>query len=128
MTMSGIGRLRQVVLDCPDTLALAEFYCALLGWEIRNVELDADDGWVSIGEGSHPQLCFQRVADHVPPTWPGKQVPQQFHIDVAVDDADKAEEQVLALGAVKPDVQPGLDEDWRVYLDPAGHPFCLTTP
>ena len=34
--------------------------------------------------------------------------------------------EVLELGALKCDVQPDPDR-WRVYLDPAGHPFCLTT-
>jgi catechol 2,3-dioxygenase-like lactoylglutathione lyase family enzyme len=128
MTMSGIGRLRQVVLDCPDTMALAEFYRAILDWEILYADLEDEDGWVTIGQGTQVRLCFQRVKDHVPPTWPTAEVPQQFHIDIAVDDADEAEEQVLALGAVKTDAQPGAHENWRVYLDPAGHPFCLTTP
>ena len=62
-------------------------------------------------------------ADHVPPVWPDPTGPQQAHLDLAVEDLDEAEERVLALGAVKPDFQPG--ETWRVYADPAGHPFCL---
>jgi hypothetical protein len=34
---------------------------------------------------------------------------------------------VLALGATRHDVQPGepSGDGFRVYLDPAGHPFCL---
>ena len=68
--MSGIGRLRQVVLDCPDTMALAEFYRAILGWEILSVNLEAEDGLVVIGEGTQVRLCFQRATDLVPPTWP----------------------------------------------------------
>jgi hypothetical protein len=44
-------------------------------------------------------------------------------LDLSVEDLDAAEERVLALGAVKPDFQPG--ETWRVFADPAGHPFCL---
>jgi hypothetical protein len=46
---------------------------------------------------------------------------------VTVGDIDTAEEQVLALGANKHAFQPTADtgEPWRVYLDPAGHPFCL---
>ena len=63
------------------------------------------------------------VTDYTPPQWPGQQVPQQMHLDVIVDDLDAAEAAVLELGATKPEHQPGTT--FRVFLDPAGHPFCL---
>ena len=50
--------------------------------------------------------------------------PQQAHIDFDVDDLDAAEVEILAIGARKAVGQPRPDS-WRVYLDPAGHPFCL---
>ena len=53
-------------------------------------------------------------------------MPQQFHLDFRTDDLDAAEERVLGLGATKADHQPG-DGRRRVFLDPAGHPFCLTS-
>jgi hypothetical protein len=59
--------------------------------------------------------------------WPGAEHPQQAHLDFEVDDLDAGEAEVLRLGARKPETQPGGDS-WRVYLDPAGHPFCLVTP
>ncbi|MFE1879653.1 VOC family protein [Streptomyces diastatochromogenes] len=37
---------------------------------------------------------------------------------------DRAQEQVLALGARMLDDGSG-GRSWRVYADPAGHPFCL---
>jgi hypothetical protein len=57
--------------------------------------------------------------------WPKPDRPQQFHLDVTVDEArlDEAERQVLALSATKHELQPG--GNWRVYVDPVGHPFCL---
>lgn len=119
--MAGIAELRAVVLDCPDPLALAEFYRALVGGEI----IDADDDWVSLRDGATVLLSFQRASDYRPPLWPSPERPQQFHIDVTVDDVDQAEAQVLTLGARRHEIQPGEKEDWRVYLDPAGHPFCL---
>ena len=73
-------------------------------------------------------LSFQAVADHRPPDWPDGDPPQQLHIDVTVDDVDAADARVLAIGATKHAVQPGEAEEdgnFRVYLDPAGHPFCL---
>ncbi|MGY5127039.1 VOC family protein [Streptomyces nigrescens] len=49
----------------------------------------------------------------------------KFPFDFAVDDLDQAETLLLEWGAVKPDSQPGGGR-WRVFIDPAGHPFCLT--
>ncbi|GLW07933.1 glyoxalase [Microtetraspora sp. NBRC 13810] len=116
--MTAIARMRSTVLDCPDPMTLAGFYSKLLGWPIT----EADDEWAVVGAGG-PNLAFQRVEGHRPPIWPGAEHPQQLHIDLDVDDLDKAEAEVLALGAVKHDYQPG--NDFRVFLDPAGHPFCL---
>jgi predicted enzyme related to lactoylglutathione lyase len=118
-TMAAIAHMQTVVLDAPDPRALAEFYRTLLGWEIT----EADESWVDISGNNGWRLSFQRAPDHQPPEWPNPDRPQQFHIDVGVEDIDAAEEQVLALGAKRHQVQPG--GSWRVYLDPAGHPFCL---
>jgi hypothetical protein len=45
------------------------------------------------------------------------------HLDVLVPDLDAAEPAVLALGAAKHEHQAGTS--FRVFVDPAGHPFCL---
>jgi predicted enzyme related to lactoylglutathione lyase len=117
--MPPIARLTAVVLDCPDPHQLAIFYGELTGWQVEYEEPE----WVTLNTGNGLRLCFQESADHVPPAWPDPTGPQQVHLDLSVEDLDEAEERVLALGAVKPDHQPG--ETWRVYADPAGHPFCL---
>ncbi|HLT69579.1 MAG TPA: VOC family protein [Acidimicrobiales bacterium] len=116
-----IAQMRAVVLDCPDPRALAEFYRELVGGEITY----ADDDWVNLRDGASVILSFQRAPDHQPPEWPSAERGQQFHIDVTVTDIEEAEARVLAIGARRAEVQPGIDEDWRVYFDPAGHPFCL---
>lgn len=114
-----IGRLDSVVLDCPDPRALADFYCELLGMRLIKDEGD----WVLLRTDSDaPSLAFQRVADFQPPQWPDPSRPQQFHLDVRVDDIDLAERRVLASGARR---LPGDGPDFRIYADPAGHPFCL---
>ncbi|MGH9088444.1 MAG: VOC family protein [Acidimicrobiales bacterium] len=119
--MAAIARMRTIALDCADPQALARFYGELLGWQVTNVEPD----WVDLA-GPGGRLSFQRAQDYVAPTWPDPKVPQQAHIDLTVDDIDAVEPAVLALGATKTDLQPGVpDSNWRVYLDPAGHPFCL---
>ena len=109
-----------LVIDCPDADALASFYQELLDLPRLLTEPD----WVAIGgDVQRPSLSFQQVEDYRAPTWPSQDVPQQLHLDVVVDDLDAAEPQVLALGATLAEHQPG--DTFRVFLDPAGHPFCL---
>jgi catechol-2,3-dioxygenase len=113
-----IGKLEGTILDCPDPAALATFYSAVLGLPI----VRADDNWVTIGGNGQPQVSFQQAPDHQPPKWLDPDHPQQFHFDIHVDDIEAGEQQVLALGASR--LGDG-DGDFRVYADPAGHPFCL---
>lgn len=116
-----IGRLHTVVLDCPDPQGLAEFYVTLTGM----VVLDADPDWVTLRGADGVRLGFQRAPGHQPPTWPDPAVPQQVHLDVEVDDVAVAEERVLALGARRLPGGRGTASGFRVFADPAGHPFCL---
>ncbi len=118
--MSSIATLSGVALDCPDTLSLARFYSDLSGWPVNG---KSDDSWAQLESGREWTLAFQRVDGYRAPAWPDQDVPQQFHLDFDVPDLDEGERQVLALGATKPDHQPGTT--FRVFLDPAGHPFCL---
>ena len=114
-----IGRLSSVVLDCPDPHALAGFYSELLGLPVTRV----DGGWIDISDGT-TTLSFQEAPDHVPPQWPDPAFPQQFHLDITVDDIDEAEPKAVALGA-RPLPMTEEKVSFRVYADPAGHPFCL---
>jgi catechol 2,3-dioxygenase-like lactoylglutathione lyase family enzyme len=114
-----IARFPNVVIDCPDPTALAEFYSALLDWKVEK----STHGWATIRADDGQIIDFQGVERYTPPQWPGQEVPQQMHLDVVVDSLDDAEQAVLELGATKHDHQPG--ETFRVVLDPAGHPFCL---
>jgi hypothetical protein len=114
-----IARYPGFVIDCPDAGALANFYGTLLDWKVK-----VDPDWAEIRPPDESQcICFQQVADYAAPNWPSQKVPQQMHLDVIVDDLDTGEQAVLKLGATKHDYQPGTS--FRVFLDPAGHPFCL---
>lgn len=115
-----IGSLSGIALECREPRALAAFYSAVTGWP---VVFDSDD-WVSIGpEDAVWHLSFQRSPGHQPPTWPDEASPMQVHLHFRVMDAHLAEESVLKLGATKLDA----GKSYRVYADPAGHPFCLVT-
>lgn len=114
-------RFGSVSLDCADPVALASFWANLLGGEIVYtgddfVAVKLDRTWIST----------LRVENYVAPQWPGGNPPKQMHLDLAVDDLDSSELFAMQLGAIKTEHQPD-PEHWRVMLDPAGHPFCLTT-
>lgn len=110
-----IGRLHHVVIDCPDPDVLARFYSALLGLPVTY----SDGAWVVVSADDRTSgLAFQRAPGHRAPTWPGQEVPQQFHLDIMVDDVPAASAAAVALGA------RNLGPEY-VFADPAGHPFCL---
>ncbi|NEA46152.1 VOC family protein [Streptomyces sp. SID10815] len=121
--MPPLMRPTAITLDCPDPVALMEFYRRATALE-PHPGSDADFAGLVQEDGL--MIGFQRVDDHRPPSWPGQDVPQQIHLDFEVDDLDEAESRLLELGATKPDCQPG-GARWRVLADPAGHPFCLTS-
>ncbi|NEB03314.1 VOC family protein [Streptomyces sp. SID13726] len=114
-----IAELGVVVLDCPDPRALADFYAGVLGGSV-----EGEGDWVDLKVPGGQALAFQAAPGHQPPQWPSATASQQFHLDLTVPDLDAAETQVLALGA-KPLDTGDRSRTWRVYADPAGHPFCL---
>jgi predicted enzyme related to lactoylglutathione lyase len=114
-----------VALDAADIKGLASFYMRILGWEVRD---GADDDWITIADPANPDaahISFQLAPDHVAPTWPDNTVPQQLHIDFYVDDIEASEKDVLAAGGRSTGMPGDPSLNFRVYLDPAGHPFCL---
>ncbi|RST22913.1 VOC family protein [Streptomyces sp. WAC04770] len=115
-----IATLGAVVLDCPDPVALARFYAAVIGGTVE------DDGgrWVDLTGAPGTPLAFQAAPGFVPPQWPRPDGSQQVHLDLTVEDLDAAEHEVLALGARPLDAED-RKRSFRVYADPAGHPFCL---
>lgn len=118
-----VGRLGATSIDCADPAELADFYCGLLG--MRRLIESPDGGVIAITDGANT-LAMMRVDDHVAPGWPDAAQRKQMHLDVSVTDLDDATARAIALGARPADHQP-QPSLWRVLLDPAGHPFCLTT-
>ena len=114
--------LSATVLGATDARSLADFYRRLLGWVI--VEDEAE--WVVLRPpGGGSGLSFQTEERYAPPIWPAGPGQQQMmmHLDLAVDDLDAAAAHAQLCGATLAGHQP--QEGVRVYLDPAGHPFCL---
>ncbi|GAB3959202.1 VOC family protein [Streptomyces sparsus] len=138
MSEQGTLKLHQVVLDSTDIRGLAEFYRSLLGLvygpgdeppEAGHAGERGQDWLVLRTADGTPRLAFQHVDGLTPPTWPDGPVPQQLHLDLSVssiEDLDAQHERVLRLGGrLLSDNRQGPDEPFRVYADPAGHPFCV---
>jgi catechol 2,3-dioxygenase-like lactoylglutathione lyase family enzyme len=117
----GVGpgmELFAVTIDAPDASALARFYADLLGMEVT---YEGAEGALIAGDGK--SVMFQQVSEYNPPRWPDPAYPQQAHLDISVGDLDAGEARALELGASRLE---GGGDTFRVFADPAGHPFCLT--
>ncbi|MGH8940952.1 MAG: VOC family protein [Actinomycetes bacterium] len=112
--------LTTVNIGAPDPGPLARFYQRLLGWAISAEEPDrVRDPAGGVG------LSFQAEASYTAPVWPaGPEDPaMMMHLEIRVDDLAAAGEHATACGAAPAEFQS--QDDVRVFLDPAGHPFCL---
>ena len=112
-----------VALDAPDPVELAHFYARLLDWQVFG---DGPDGRsVAPSKEAGHFLGFQREDKYVRPVWPAVEGRPQMsmHLDFEVEDLDQAVAHALEVGAELAEFQP--QDDVRVMLDPAGHPFCL---
>ena len=121
--------LSNTVLGTPDPAGLARFYVQLLGWHYRDEEPTPEDTWIVVKPpGGGTGLSFQLETEHDPPTWPTSRGTQQMqlHLDIGVQDLEVAVARAEELGAHQAEWQP--QDDVRVMLDPAGHPFCLFAP
>ena len=121
------SRFSEVAVDCKDPRLLAEFWCAVLGYEI----IDEDPaGLVEIAGEEQTDEAMRRGI--VPPTIIFSAVPEpktvknRLHIDLRPVDRTTAEEveRILALGAHRVDIGQG-EQTWTVLADPEGNEFCV---
>lgn len=117
-----VAPLASISIDCPDPDGLAPFYRQLLGLEEAFATPDRN----VIGlAGAGPMLTLMRVEQYTPPSWPQGSQHQQMHLDLAAEHLDVDVAAAVELGAAEAAYQPAPDQ-WRVMLDPVGHPFCLS--
>ncbi len=115
--MTTTGRLELAAFDAADIETLAAFYADLTGWEVtRRVPQ-----WITLRAPDGQEIAFQQVDEHVAPRWPGQELPQQFHLDLQIDDHEAAADRAVGLGATR--LADGAT--WITLADPAGHPFDL---
>ena len=113
--------LQVVVFDAADLNAESTFWARLLGGTV-----DAEDDWHMVLVNGEPKVGVQLAPDHVPPEWP-EGTPQQIHLDLWVDDFEEAHTEVMSAGAklLQAAASTESPDNFQVYADPAGHPFCL---
>lgn len=114
--------LTTINIGAPDPAALARFYERLLGWRISAEE----PGFVIVGNpAGGVALSCQLESGYVAPRWPAGPGDQQMqlHLEIRVADLVSSLAHALECGATLAEFQP--QDDVRVCLDPAGHPFCL---
>jgi catechol 2,3-dioxygenase-like lactoylglutathione lyase family enzyme len=112
-----------VVFDAADLAAESAFWSGLLGGTI-----DAEDDWHMVLVDGQPRVGVQLAPEPVPPDWPLGTPQQQIHLDLWVDDITAAQDEVISLGAKLLKAagnNTDAEDDFQVYADPAGHPFCL---
>ena len=123
-----IAHYAYTALDCDNPVELAHFYSKITGHKVQPF----DEGetvetceWLELlDEKGLTKMGFQKIDNYRAPTWPTDGLPQQVHMDFHAKDLDIAEEEILAIGGRKADHQV-RPHRFRVYLDPAGHPFCI---
>ena len=114
------SRITAISIAATEPLpAFAEFWCAVLGWEMQHVDSTGAD--IGPADGSWPTIEFGRVPEE-------KVVKNRLHFDLRADGATQDEElrRLLDLGARRIDVGQTLDSTWVVFMaDPEGNEFCL---
>ena len=123
-----IAHLAYTALDCDKPVELAHFYSKITGHKVQPF----DEGetaetceWLELlDDAGFTAMAFQKIENYQKPTWPTGGLPQQAHMDFHAKDLDIAEKQLLEIGAVKAEFQP-KPHRFRIFLDLAGHPFCI---
>ncbi|WP_326594770.1 VOC family protein [Streptomyces sp. NBC_01803] len=114
------ARFKDLALDANDHQALADWWCAALGYERRHrgPEQDIPGHWpVPIHDpaGLGPLIWINPVPER-------KTAKNRMHLDLRGDT-----ERLLALGATV--LRRRDDEiDWDVLADPEGNEFCVFPP
>ena len=113
-----IGNVDEVVVDCKNPAALAQFWSLVLG----GTPVHRSGDWSYIDPPGWTRLAFQRVPET-------KQAKNRLHIDVLVEDVAQAAEASVALGAHRVGaIHAGSPGTFQVLVDPEGNEWCVVRP
>ncbi len=108
----------EIVIDCRDADAQADFWAQALGYERRGAA--GNYRGIRDPDGHGPTVILQQVDEP-------KTVKNRVHVDIKADDIEAEAERLVALGAERaPD---GRFEEhgtaWIALLDPEGNEVCV---
>ncbi|MEV4940953.1 VOC family protein [Streptomyces zaomyceticus] len=111
------AHVQEIVFDCADPAALVRFWAGLLGGS----PVDRSADWSYVDPPGFVRLAFQRVPE-------GKAVKNRVHLDVQVEEPDRAADEVLRSGAARVGgVVTDEQGSFQVMKDPEGNEFCFVT-
>ncbi|HZM80644.1 MAG TPA: VOC family protein [Candidatus Limnocylindrales bacterium] len=107
-----------IALDAVEPRPIADFWCAVLGWEI--LEESAEGITIGAADGTWPTIDVFTVPER-------KAVKNRLHFDLRACDLSRDEEldRLLSLGALRVDIGQPAGASWVVLADPEGNEFCL---
>jgi predicted enzyme related to lactoylglutathione lyase len=112
------ARISSVSIDAVEPRRVADFWAAVLGWEV----VEDEGEFVSLASpgGDLPTLDIVSVPE-------AKKVKNRVHLDLRADRTsfDAEVERLEGLGAERVDIGQGPDVSWVVFADPEGNEFCL---
>jgi len=118
------ARFTELVIDCHNPNRVAEFWAAVLGYNVIDRgpkgEIEIGSPTSPKGRSGAPTLVFVPVPE-------GKTVKNRLHIDVNPTDTDQSNElrRLFRLGARRVDVGQSQDVSWIVLADVEDNEFCL---
>jgi hypothetical protein len=120
------ARFKDLCLDATDHQAVADWWCAVLGYRRAAAADDTHDAVAGAERAPSDPVLLLPGPDGGPPLWINpvpepKTVKNRMHVDVYGDTA-----QLLAAGAVL--LRRDEGNGWDVLADPEGNEFCVFPP
>jgi hypothetical protein len=105
-----------IVIDCADPVALADFWAEALGY--RKAGLFEPYVVLMPPVREHPPVILQRVPEP-------KTAKARIHFDLRVEDIESEARRLEGLGARRIDIGQGENPGWIAMADPEGNEFCV---
>ena len=109
----------RLCIDAADPVRVAEFWAALLGYRVRELD-DTEDWWRHLDADSAtlPKLTIQPVPEP-------KTVKNRLHLDIFVADPEPWIRRALELGGTALWRSEEPDDWFQVIADPEGNELCI---
>ena len=118
------GRFKDLVLDAADHHALADWWCAAIGYRRKDELEPPEDGWVRPADWPVPIVDPEGAGPlfWIVPVPEAKTVKNRMHLDVFGDTREFLDRGATLLRAKDDDIE------WDVLADPEGNEFCVFAP